>query len=401
MNKFLTLFLFFGLPFFSSGQSQNTDSLIHALIRDIQVLKSDNENLQKRLESQNSVLNDITMIQNLSDQAKWDKIKSNIKTGRKGYDLLNKKILALKSELISQDYQNYIKSLGSIKESPLGFSFDEVILKTAQDKLIFQKKNFSDRFVKTVKSISVSPLVGLIPFASEAVTISSSVLSIAYSAGFQDEKIDFDKIKDFEKELNRYISFYIELDKANVMNNSSNYQTIILIESIQFDLLTEIKKTGAKMNYIAREQKPDETIDDYLIALLNDLSDDYIDNYIRSIEVKNNRKVDSILQAESNIKNINNNLDNLIQLTNRFKNINDSYFDLSGRYFAQLKMTIELANKNKIIQAIKDKTAVQVYEELIYNLTVKRQKSESTLRSNVNLNELLNNNNKLDLVKFI
>lgn len=400
MKKHLLFILLIGLPIMALSQNQNSDSIVKVLIKDLQNLKTDNENLQKRIESQDIVLSDLTKIQRLSDHTKWEIIKSNIKTGRKSYDFLSKKITALKSELISQDYQNYIKSLGSVKNSPLGFSFDEVILKTAQDNVIFKQKNFVERFEKTVKSISNSLLVGLIPYASEAITISNSVLNIAYSAGFQNVKVDLDKIKSFEKELNRYISYYIELDKANVLNNSFNYQTVVLLESIQFDLLTEIKKSGIKLNFTAREMKSNETIDNYLIAILNDFSDEYVDNYLKEVKSKHKNEVD-VLQLESNVKNVNNNLDNLIQLTNRFKNIYDSYFELSSNYYTQLRNTLELANKNKIIEPIKEKSEVQVYDELMSSLTVKRQKSESTLKSNVNIDELLKSNNKIELIKFI
>ncbi|MDO9138303.1 MAG: hypothetical protein Q7U21_10810 [Lutibacter sp.] len=400
MKKHLLFILLIGFPLIALSQNQNSDSIVKVLIKDLQNLKTDNENLQKRIESQDIVLSDLTKIQRLSDHTKWEIIKSNIKTGRKSYDFLSKKITALKSELISQDYQNYIKSLGSVKNSPLGFSFDEVILKTAQDNVIFKQKNFVDRFEKTVKSISNSLLAGLIPYASEAITISNSVLNIAYSAGFQNVKVDLDKIKSFEKELNRYISYYIELDKANVLNNSFNYQTVVLLESIQYDLLTEIKKSGIKLNFTPREMKSNETIDNYLIAILNDFSDEYVDNYLKEVKSKHKNDVD-VLQLESNVKNVNNNLDNLIQLSNRFKNIYDSYFELSSNYYTQLRNTLELANKNKIIEPIKEKNEVQVYDELMSSLTVKRQKSESTLKSNVNIDELLKSNNKIELIKFI
>ncbi|MDO9594168.1 MAG: hypothetical protein Q7J19_04150 [Lutibacter sp.] len=400
MKKHLLFILLIGFPLIALSQNQNSDSIVKVLIKDLQNLKTDNENLQKRIESQDIVLSDLTKIQRLSDHTKWEIIKSNIKTGRKSYDFLSKKITALKSELISQDYQNYIKSLGSVKNSPLGFSFDEVILKTAQDNVIFKQKNFVDRFEKTVKSISNSLLAGLIPYASEAITISNSVLNIAYSAGFQNVKVDLDKIKSFEKELNRYISYYIELDKANVLNNSFNYQTVVLLESIQHDLLTEIKKSGIKLNFTPREMKSNETIDNYLIAILNDFSDEYVDNYLKEVKSKHKNDVD-VLQLESNVKNVNNNLDNLIQLSNRFKNIYDSYFELSSNYYTQLRNTLELANKNKIIEPIKEKNEVQVYDELMSSLTVKRQKSESTLKSNVNIDELLKSNNKIELIKFI
>jgi hypothetical protein len=400
MKKHLLFILLIGFPIIVLSQNQNSDSIVKVLIKDLQNLKTDNENLQKRIESQDIVLSDLTKIQRLSDHTKWEIIKSNIKTGRKSYDFLSKKITALKSELISQDYQNYIKSLGSVKNSPLGFSFDEVILKTAQDNVIFKQKNFVDRFEKTVKSISNSLLAGLIPYASEAITISNSVLNIAYSAGFQNVKVDLDKIKSFEKELNRYISYYIELDKANVLNNSFNYQTVVLLESIQHDLLTEIKKSGIKLNFTPREMKSNETIDNYLIAILNDFSDEYVDNYLKEVKSKHKNDVD-VLQLESNVKNVNNNLDNLIQLSNRFKNIYDSYFELSSNYYTQLRNTLELANKNKIIEPIKEKNEVQVYDELMSSLTVKRQKSESTLKSNVNIDELLKSNNKIELIKFI
>ena len=131
---FLTLFCFF---FTYTGFSQvYSDSLIINIQGSLGKLQGENENLKSRLEMQSRSLTDISKNQSLSDRTKWEKIKSNLIKSTEVYKILSDDIIDLKSQVLNQDYQGYIKKLSSVEKGPLGFSFEDVILKTAQSKAI-------------------------------------------------------------------------------------------------------------------------------------------------------------------------------------------------------------------------------------------------------------------------
>ena len=218
---------------FSAISQVYSDSVLLNIQKTIQSIKNENENLKSRIEIQSSSLNDISKNQNLTDRTKWEKIKNNLVKSAEVYDILSDDLIDLKSQVLNQDYQGYIKKLSSVEKGPLGFSFEEVILKTAESKAIFSKKEKNERFMTVLKSLKDSPIVGLIPYASQAVNLSTAAVNVAYAAGVQDKKVNFTKIKEFEKELQRYTGFYNTLDKANLTNQNSSAQTVAFLEALQ------------------------------------------------------------------------------------------------------------------------------------------------------------------------
>ena len=148
-NLFILILISFFLT--NAGYSQvYSDSLIINIQGSLGKLQSENENLKSRLEMQSRSLTDISKNQSLSDRTKWEKIKSNLIKSTEVYKILSDDIIDLKSQVLNQDYQGYIKKLSSVEKGPLGFSFEDVILKTAQSKAIFKKKEKNERFMSVL-----------------------------------------------------------------------------------------------------------------------------------------------------------------------------------------------------------------------------------------------------------
>ncbi|WP_144080045.1 hypothetical protein [Flectobacillus major] len=358
------------------------------------------------MEIQSISLNDISKNQSLTDRTKWEKIRTNLVKSAEVYKILSDDIIDLKSQVINQDYQGYIKKLSSVEKGPLGFSFEEVILKTAQSKAIFDKKEKNERFVSVLKSLKDSPIVGLIPYASQAVNLSTAAVNVAYAAGVQDKKVNFDKIKEFEKELQRYTGFYNSLDKANLMNQTSSSQTVTLLEALQLDVLEKFKKDASKIGYNPREIKNDENLDDYFNFMMSEFTPDFMRKKISEIEKKYPTKdgkvnLGEMLQTELDIRHVNNNLDYLQSLCNRFIGIHDNYFDLETRYFDQVKQAINIAKGNNIIEPIGEKSAQMVYDDLIKDLSAKKKKKDAAIKSSINIKELKDKIDSVDIYKIL
>ena len=221
-KTFIIISLFCLISSFVGFAQVYSDSLIINIQGSLKRIQSENENLKSRVEIQSRSLTDISKNQSLSDRTKWEKIKGNLIKSTEVYKILSDDIIDLKSQVLNQDYQGYIKKMSSVEKGPLGFSFEDVILKTAESKAIFSKKKKNERFMNVMKSLKDSPIVGLIPYASQAVNLSTAAVNVAYAAGMQEKKVSFDKIKEFEKELQRYTGFYNMLDKANLLNLNSS-----------------------------------------------------------------------------------------------------------------------------------------------------------------------------------
>ncbi|MFC0181767.1 hypothetical protein [Pseudarcicella hirudinis] len=390
-----------------SGYSQIfSDTLLLNIQNNVNRLKNENENLSSRLEIQSRSLNDISKTQSLTDRTKWEKIKANLLKSTEVYKILSDDIIDLKSQVINQDYQGYIKKLSSVEKGPLGFSFEEVILKTAQNKAIFSSKSKNERFMNVLKSLKDSPIVGFIPYASQAVNLSTAAVNVAYSAGVQDKKVNFDKIKEFEKELQRYTGFYNSLDRANILNQSSSSQTVTLLEAMQIDLLEKFKKDAPRLGYNPRDVRPDESLDDYFNYMMGEFSTDFMKKHIAEIEGKytgkdNRINLGELLQTELDVRHVNNNLDYLQDLCNKFININDQYFDLESKYYEQVKQAINVAKGNNIIEAVGERNAQMVYDDLMKELATKKKKKDSAIKSSINIKELKDKIDSVDIYKIL
>ena len=401
---FLTLFCFFSTY---AGFSQvYSDSLIINIQGSLGKLQSENENLKSRLEMQSRSLTDISKNQSLSDRTKWEKIKSNLIKSTEVYKILSDDIIDLKSQVLNQDYQGYIKKLSSVEKGPLGFSFEDVIIKTAQSKAIFNKKEKNERFMSVLKSLKDSPIVGLIPYASQAVNLSTAAVNVAYASGMQDKKVNFDKIKEFEKELQRYTGFYNMLDKANLMNTNSSGQTVTMLEALQLDVLEKFKKDAQKVGYNPRDIRNDETLDDYFNYMIGEFSPDYMKKRITEIESKYMQKdgktnLGEMLQMELDMRHVNNNLDYVQSLCNRFIAVHDQYFDFENRYFDQVKQAINVAKANNIIEGVGEKPAQMVYDDLMKELGAKKKKKDAAIKSSINIKELKDKIDSVDIYKIL
>jgi hypothetical protein len=406
MKNLFVLILFCFISSSTVFSQVYSDSLIINIQGSLGKLQSENENLKSRLEIQGRSLTDISKNQSLTDRTKWEKIKTNLVKSAEVYKILSDDIIDLKSQVLNQDYQGYIKKLSSVEKGPLGFSFEDVILKTAQSKAIFSKKEKNERFMSVLKSLKDSPIVGLIPYASQAVNLSTAAVNVAYASGMQDKKVNFDKIKEFEKELQRYTGFYNMLDKANLTNSNSSGQTVTMLEALQLDVLEKFKKDAQKVGYNPREIRNEEALDDYFNYMVSEFSTDYMKKRITEIESKYTQKdgrtnLGEMLQMELDIRHVNNNLDYVQSLCNRFIAVHDQYFDFENRYFEQVKQAINVAKANNIIEGVGEKPAQMVYEDLMKDLGAKKKKKDAAIKSSINIKELKDKIDSVDIYKIL
>ncbi len=405
MNKTI-IFLLLICYSFSGFTQTETDSLkILGLEKEIESLKSYNENMSGSLEITNMAINDLVRDKKVSDETKWLSLKSSVLHSTQIYKKLSDDIINLKSRVTDEDYQGFIKSLGSIQGGPLGFSFEEVITESAKRIGIFDNKTKMDRFLEITNSIVASPIAAGIPFVSQAVFASNSLLNVAYSSILTEKKPDFQKINNFEIELNRYLAYYSALDKANISNQSSNNDRIVLLENLQLELLGKLKKESPKLDYNMPERNMSETMDAYFNRILSGFSKEHVDQYLTKVEnrYKTNRteiNYASLLENEKDLKYYSNHINSLADLSKRFILYYDNFFEIADNYHFKVLEAIDLANKNGIIKGRKaagvEESPDQVYDKINRNLRDKKTARDNGIKDSINITDLKQKIEKVD-----
>lgn len=387
------------IAFIHASFSQiEADSLkIKRLEKEIETLKNYNENLSGSLEITNMALNDLIRDKNISDETRWTNLKSSILHSTQIYKKLSDDIINLKSRMTDQDYQGFINSLGSIEGGPLGFSFEEVIMESVKRIGIFESKSKMDRFLEITNSVIASPIAAGIPFVSQAVSASNSLLNVAYSSLMTEKKPDFQKLNRFETELNKYLTYFAALDKANAANQSSYNDRILLLENLQLELMSRLKKEAPKLGYQVPDRFNNETIDAYFNRVLNGFSYDYVQLYLTRIETryKNNRgeiNYSNLLQRETELKNFSTHMGTLADLSKRFIMYYDNFFEIADSYHTRVLEALDLANNNGIIKGRKaggtEETPKQVYERISKNLKDKKSTRDNGIKDSINISDL-------------
>gem|GEM_PF-1491011 len=378
--------------------AQAPDSLkIIQLDREIQELKTYRDNMSGSLEVTNMVLNDLIKDKQVSDQTKWVSLRYSLVNSALLYRKLSDDIINLKSRVTDEDYQGFIKSMGSIEGGPLGFSFEEVIKESVNRIGIFESKTKMDRFLEITNSIVASPIASGIPFVSQAVFASNSLLNVAYSSIMTEKKPDYTKITKFENELNRYLVYFSALDKANMANQNSNNDRIVLLENLQLELTSRIKKESVKLEFSLPDRNQNETIDAYSNRILASFTSENIDLYLRKVEQRYGRNGSAtnyaqLLQNESDLKYYANHISSVVDLSKRFLLYYDNFFEIADQYHIKVMEALDLANKNGIIKAKKvngvEQTPQQLYEGIRKSLTDKKIARDNGIKNSINISDL-------------
>lgn len=411
MKRTFLMLVLIGLISLSGNAQTSSDSLkIFRLEKEIEVLKNYNESLSENLDITNKALNNLINDKNITDETRWLSLRSSIVHSTQIYKKLSDDIINLKSRISDQEYQGFINSLGSIEGGPLGFSLEEVIMESAKKIGIFETKTKMDRFLEITNSIVASPLTASVPFVSQAFFASNSLINVAYSSMLTEKKPDFQKLNKFEGELNKYLVYFSALDKANALNQSSNNDRIILLENLQLELLSKLKKDTAKLGYTISERAASETLDAYFNRVLNEFSKENVERSLYQVERKyrsSNGQINyaSLIQNETDLKNYSNQVNGTVELAKKFIFYYDNFFELADNYHLKVLEALELANINGIIQAKKGngvtESPQQVYERISKNLKDKKVIRDNGIKDSINIADLKQKIEKVDEFRFM
>lgn len=396
---------------FAQDENNNQESIDHLKLladykAELEKLKSDKESLQKTIKLHEELINSIQNNNAYTTNTKWNTIVGNVTNGVESYRLLNDKIQLLKTVSKTASYISFTNSLSGISDNPLGFSFEEKMLNSYKSNFTDKKKQ--SKFTQIIQSITTSPLVQLVPIASQASTITNSVLNILYTNEANNKESELENIKKFENEISKYLKYFNEMSAQNQELNTNNVIYVKGLESLQQDIIKDVIVIREKFGLKVRDRKIDtndvtnsETVDAYLNYLLDDLNKEFIQSYLSKLKSNYSNNIDKLLQNENSILTLNNNLDKLEDHAAKFKSTYEFYTSFNKSYVVNLTKIINFAKTNNIIENKGNKSAEQIHQEVIQNLNVISNDNLKQLDVTIKLHQLENTMNKVNYIKFL
>ncbi|RLZ09138.1 hypothetical protein [Faecalibacter macacae] len=366
---------------------------------EINQLKNDKESLQQTIKLHEELLNSLQKNNNYNNSTKWTTIKNNITNGVESYRHLNDKIQILKTVSKTASYVNYTNSLSGITDNPLGFSFKDKIESSYKSNFTDKKKQ--PKFTKIIEAITTSPLVQLVPIASQASTVTNSVLNILYTNEASAKESELANIQKFEKEISKYLKYFNEMSAQNQELSVNNATYVKGLESIQQDMVKDVVIIRENLGLKVRERnEKTENLDAYLNYLLEDLNPDFVAKYLLNLSAKH-KNIEVLLQSEPSVFTINNNFENLDEYATRFKSTYDFYISFNKSYVGNLTKIVNEAKANNIIEAKDNKSVDKIHQDVIDQLSKVSNENLQSLENTIRINQLENSVNKINYIKFL
>jgi hypothetical protein len=178
--------------------------------------------LENQAQGQAEKLSQITDDDKRTVKTIYEKSRMSIVATANLMDAINTSLNALEFSVSSLDYSNSIFELNNPTNTDLGFSLDKAVLKIMEERIIKGKfgKRFGDRLRTVVSNIINSPIINnsitkAIVSTVPAVNSLTSVFNVINTLGVSEPDLQTDALKNFNQDLQRYVSHYEALAKAS------------------------------------------------------------------------------------------------------------------------------------------------------------------------------------------
>lgn len=370
-------------------QMDYRDTLLDQLTEQIESLK---QNSRQNATAINGLLHG----KQIDNETKYKLMKSNLINTSKTYYLLNRKIIDLKSRTSSNNLDVFITSLNNPESKALGFSFSEKVVDLVKEVVLGGKATKNKRnedIINQTESIIKSPIFNSLVSLSPPLAIGNSIMTFFRTLSVNNKQIDAETLNNFEKEMNKYVSYYIALNEANQkFQNGLNFNKdqLNMLQKNMFDHLT--------FNSVALQMDPPKGSGDDLGPILNDFFLHFNENVTKDFFSKLEEKYtkngvldyEQLLRENLSLKEANNQLEELELQTQRFENLYNEYFSLINSYHNQVNQALALAETN----GVADKNKVQQKQAEFGGL---KDQAIKDMKASINIKELENNT---DNVRF-
>lgn len=325
---------------------------------------------------------------------KYELIRNNIVYASETYYLLNKKIIDLKSRTTTNNLDVFITSLNNPESKELGFSLSDRIVELVE-KVVLKGKADKDekngKIIESTKSIISSPIFQSFTSLTPPLAIANSVMNFLHSVSVNNKEINQKTLKEFEKELNKYVVYYSALNDANQKFEYGLNFNKDQLNLLHDNLYDHIMFTASALKY-QLPQRGNKSIGETLNDFFFDFKKEKVVVFFNDLEVKytKGKKIDyeALLRENPNLKEVNNQLEDLILQTKRFENLYSEYFTLLDSYYGKVNSSLKIAQDN----GLADKGIIDTKQGEFRNL---KDEAVKEIQASINIKELYNNTDKI------
>jgi hypothetical protein len=368
-------------------QVRTQDTVLRRLMDELQRINdSDKQN--------SSAIQGLLQGREIDNQTKYELIRNNIIFASESYYLLNKKLIDLKSRTTANNLDVFITSLNNPESKELGFSFSDRIVELVQKVVLKNKADKTDKgnkIVESTKSIIASPIFQSFTSLTPPLAIANSVMNFLHSVSVNNKEIDQQTLKDFEKELNKYVVYYTALNDANQKFEYGLNFNKDQLSLLQDNLYNQVIFTATAMKF-AQPQRGNKSVGEVLNDFFFDFNKEKTAAFFNELEAKytKGKKIDyeALLRENPNLKEVNNQLEDYVLQTNRFENLYNEYFTLLDSYYSKVNSSLKIAQDN----GLADKSVIDAKQAEFRNL---KDEAVKEIQASINIRELQNSTDKI------
>lgn len=369
-------------------QVRTQDTTIRRIMEELQKIQASDQ-------TNSNAIQGLLQGREIDNITKYQLIRNNIVYASETYYLLNKKIIDLKSRTTTNNLDVFITSLNNPESKELGFSLSDRIVELVEKVVLKGKKDKNDdksnKIVESTKSIIASPIFQSFTSLTPPLAIANSVMNFLHSVSINNKEINQQTLKEFEKELNKYVVYYTALNDANnkfEYGLNFNKDQLNLLHDNLYDHIM-FTASALKFNLPQRGNKSlGETLNDFFFDFKKEkvvlFFDDLENKYTKG------KKIDyeALLRENPNLKEVNNQLEDLVLQTKRFENLYNEYFTLLDSYYGKVANALKIAQDN----GLADKATIDAKQSEFRNL---KDEAVKEIQASINIKELYNNTDKI------
>jgi hypothetical protein len=292
-------------------QVRTQDTTIRRIVEELQrITDSDKQN--------SNAIQGLLQGREIDNITKYELIRNNIVFASETYYLLNKKIIDLKSRTTTNNLDVFITSLNNPESKELGFSLSDRIVELVEKVVLKGKTDKNEKngkIVESTKSIISSPIFQSFTSLTPPLAIANSVMNFLHSISVNNKEINQQTLKEFEKELNKYVVYYTALNDANQKFEYGLNFNKDQLNLLQGNLYDHIMFTASALKY-QLPQRGNKSIGETLNDFFFDFKKEKVVLFFNDLEIKytKGKKVDyeALLRENPNLKEVNNQLEDLV-----------------------------------------------------------------------------------------
>ena len=364
------------------------DSLLDSLTEQIHSLKQNSR--------QNATaIHGLLQGKQIDNKTKYKLMKSNLISATKTYYLLNRKIIDLKSRTTSNNLDVFITSLNNPESKALGFSFSEKVVDLVKTVVLHgkaHKNKRNEKIINTTESIIKSPIFKSLVTLTPPLAIANSIMTFFHTLSINNKHIDIKTLNEFEKEMNKYVSYYTALNEANQkFQNGLNFNKDQL-NMLQQNMYDHLLFTASALKLDPPKAKGGEqlgvTLNHYFLSFNQETTEKFFDKLEKKYTKNGEIDYEQLLRENMSLKEANNQLEDLEAQTQRFENLYNEYFSLVDTYYNQVNKALTLALTNGVADKNRVKQKQQEFSQL-------KQQAISDMKASIDIKELENNTDNI------